>query len=190
MKTRLLALVCCAAILGGCNLVPTANAPIPIGRKFVPFGLLGKTIPGTNHGRVQFITQIVYIVDATDHLAPSSRIVPTPPTLASVLRELVIGPTTIETATGYSSAIPKGLVILGANVKNHVGFISIPAPLSDLPVNQRLLALGQLTLTSATVGATKGIEILVAGVAQPSLRPGGSSAILVTPHDYESLLSH
>ncbi len=187
---RRLALVGVAALaLSGCTLVPTAKAPVIISPKSVPFSLLGKTIPGTNGGRVRFMTQPVYIVDATGHLSASSRIVPTPPTLASVLRELVIGPTDIETITGYSSALPKNLVILQATVKKGVGIIAIDAPLTSLPTRQQLLALGQLAMTANGVGATKGIEITVAGVAQPSLLPNGDTATIITASDYRSLLN-
>ncbi|HSN02894.1 MAG TPA: GerMN domain-containing protein [Acidimicrobiales bacterium] len=178
-----------AATLAGCTLVPTAKAPVIISAKTVPFGLLGKTIPGTNNGRVRFITQPVYIVDATGHLTASSRIVPTPPTLASVLRELAIGPTDIEMSTGYTSALPSNLVILQAKVKKDIGYIALADPLSALPVRQQVLALGQLAMTASNVGATKGIEITVGGVAQPSLLPNGETATVITARDYQSLLN-
>ena len=178
-----------ALALAGCTLVPTARSPVIINPKTVPFGLLGKTIPGTNNGRVRFITQPVYIVDATGHLTASSRIVPTPPTLASVLRELVIGPTDIETSTGYSSALPSNLVILQAKVKNGIGYIALADSLSTLQVRQQVLALGQLVMTASDVGATKGIEITVGGVAQPSLLPNGDTATVITANDYQSLLN-
>ena len=186
---RLVLLGLGAVTLAGCTLVPTAKSPVIINPKIVPFGLLGKTIPGTNNGRVRFITQPVYIVDATGHLTASSRIVPTPPTLASVLRELVIGPTDIEVSTGYSSALPKDLVILQAKVKQGVGYIAIADSLSTLPVRQQVLALGQLAMTASAVGATKGIEITVAGVAQRSLLPDGDTATVITASDYRSLLN-
>ncbi len=190
MRLRPLLLLGLGAVtLAGCTLVPTTNAPVIINPKTVPFGLLGKTIPGTNNGRVRFITQPVYIVDATGHLTASSRIVPTPPTLASVLRELVIGPTDIETATGYTSALPNNLVILQAKVKKGIGYIALADPLSSLPVRQQVLALGQLAMTASDVGATKGIEITVGGVAQPSLLPNGDTATVITASDYQSLLN-
>ena len=178
-----------ALALSGCTLVPTTTTPVIVNPSTVPFGLLGKTIPNTNNGQVRFITQPVYIVDATGHLSASSRIVPTPPSLASVLRELVIGPTDIEVSTGYTSALPKNLVILQAKVRRSVGYIALADPLSNLPRRQQVLALGQLVFTANDVGATKGIEITVAGVAQPSLLPNGAKRELVTVKDYQSLLN-
>jgi hypothetical protein len=165
-----------------------------IGPKHVPFGLLGKTIPGTNHGRVRFITQPVYIVDATGHLSSTSRIVPSPPVLESVLRQLIIGPTKIESGGGYSSALPKNLIILSASFRGGIGYIDLATTLSKLPRSQEVLAVGQLVLTAHDVGLTlgiavKGVEINVAGVVQDSPLPGHHEANLVTTKDFQRLLN-
>jgi hypothetical protein len=185
----LLLLILGAVLLAGCTLVPTANSPTFVTKK-IPFGLLGQTIPGTNNGRVRFVTQAVYIVDATGHLAPSSRIVPSPPTLLSVLRELILGPTSIETFAGYSSDLPKNFVIVDAVVKGKIGYIDIATPLSSLSRNRQILAIGQLVLTAQDVGATTGVQISVAGVLQETLLPDGRTSELVTANDFSSLLNH
>ena len=188
--TRSMATLALASIvLSGCSLVSTTSSPILVNPHQVPFGLLGETIPGTLNGRVRFVTQPVYIVDATGHLTPSSRIVPAPPTLASVLRELIIGPTAIETSTGYSSALPSGLVVVEASVRHHVGYIDLARPLTRLARHEEILAIGQLVLTSYSVGATRGIEISVAGVAQLSVVPHGAPTTLVNVGDYQNLLN-
>ena len=186
---KFLALALAALTLGGCNLVATSNEPVLINRSSVPFGLLNKTIPGTNNARVVFITQPVYIVDATGHLAPSSRIVPSPPHLASVLRELVIGPTSIETFTGYTSALPSEMVILQATVHNKIGYIDLTNSLGSLPRDQEILAIGQLVFTSYDVGATRGIKLLVAGVPTPLQMPNGATTLVATVKDYQSLMN-
>ena len=80
MRARVvLALVLCALALSGCTLVPTSGNPVDLRRTQVKFGLLDPTIPGTNGATVHFVTQPVYVVDATGHLTPSSRIVPPRP---------------------------------------------------------------------------------------------------------------
>jgi hypothetical protein len=178
-----------AVLLSSCTLVPTAPTPELIARHQIPFGLLGKSIPGTNNGRVRFITQPVYIVDATGHLAPSSRIVPSPPVLAPVLRQLILGPTQIETFAGYTSALPHGLVLLSASIRGDVGYIDLATPLSKLSRSQEILALGQLVFTAYDVGAVKGIEITAAGRVQRSLLPNDSRATLITSSDYQNLLN-
>jgi Sporulation and spore germination len=178
-----------AVALSGCSLIATSSSPQVLNPHPVPFGLLGKTIPGTVNGRVRFITQPVYIVDATGHLSQVSRIVPSPPTLASVLRQLVLGPTDIETLTGFTSALPKDTIVYQAFVKAHVGYIDLARPLSSLAHGPEVLAIGQLVFTAHYVGATRGIEVQVGGVAQPLLLPNGDTKTLVTEADYQSLLN-
>jgi hypothetical protein len=183
-----------AVALAGCTLVSTTPTAQTIAPKNVPFGLLGRTIPGTNNGRVRFISQPVYIVDATGHLAPSSRIVPSPPVLESVIRQLIIGPTKIESFAGYTSALPKDLIILSANFRDDIGYIDLATTLSKLPRDQETLAVGQMVLTARDVGYTlglsiKGIEITVAGVPQDLPIPGGHEEHLVTTADFSSLLN-
>ncbi len=187
---RLLGLALGALALAGCTLVPTASSPQPINK--VPFCLLCKTIPGTHNGRVRFVSEPVYIVDVTGHLSPSSRIVPSPPVLVSVLRQLIIGPTKLEVSSGYTSALPKSLVLLSASFRSGIAYIDLASTLAKLPTSQEVLAVGQLVLTAKDVGITlgievKGIEITVAGVTQRLPLPNGHDANLVTPQDFQRL---
>jgi Sporulation and spore germination len=188
----LLGLFVGALALSGCTLVSTTSSPQTIAPKNVPFCLRCKTIPGTNNGSVRFISQPVYIVDASGHLAPTSRIVPAPPVLESVLRQLIIGPTKIETFAGYTSALPKNLIILSASFRGDVGYVDLATTLSKLPRGQEVLAIGQMVLTARDVGVTlgvavKGVEITVAGVLQDLPIPGGHEEHLVTPADFQPL---
>lgn len=188
----LLGLIVGAVTLAGCTLVSTTSSPQGIAPKDVPFCLRCKTIPGTNNGSVHFISQPVYIVDATGHLAPSARIVPSPPVLVSVLRQLIIGPTKIESFAGYTSALPKNLIVLSANFHGDIGYVDLATSLSKLPRGQEVLAVGQMVLTARDVGLTsdvaiKGIEITVGGVPQDLPIPGGHVERLVTPDDFQAL---
>lgn len=191
MKIRAtIGLVGTALLLAGCTLVPTGSSPIVLPHKAVNFGLLDPTIPGTNGGRVVFVTQPVYVVDATGHLTPSSRIVPSPPNLDSVLRQLVLGPTLIESSAGYTSALPHDLVILQATInKNGLGTIALAKPLSLLTPAEEVLAVGQLVFTARAVGATSGIEVTVGGVPERLRLPAGGTRVKVTETDYASLLN-
>lgn len=152
-------------------------------------GLNDESIPGTNGARVRFVLQPVYIVDTTGHLAPSSRIVASPPSLYSVLRVLVLGPTEIEKSAGYTSQLPKNFVIVAADIKKKIGYVNIAEPLSNLPKRQQLLAAGQLTLTAQDIGATRGIEILVGGVVQNTLLPNGTTRRIVNAQDFSTLMN-
>jgi spore germination protein GerM len=117
--------------------------------------------------------------------------VPEPPALATVIEQLLLGPTHIEKSAGYTSALPKSLVVLSATVNEStgVGVIDFETSLNALPRKQQLLAIGQLVLTAYVVGAKRGLEIRVAGVTQNVLLPSGKHATLVTPGDFQSLLN-
>jgi hypothetical protein len=179
-----------ALVLSSCTLISPNATPQSIPRTFSKsLGLLNKTIPGTNHARVRFITQPVYIVDATRHLAPSSRIVPSPPGLSTVIQQLLLGPSAIEKSAGYSSALPKNEVLVSAELRAKVGNINFAEALNSLSRTQQLLAVGELVLTAYDVGATAGVVIKVAGVTQLLLMPNGQSATLVTKKNFEVLLN-
>ena len=178
-----------ALLLSSCSLVSSNTAPEHIPRSLVGFGLLDKTIPNSNGVRVRFITQPVYIVDATGHLSPSSRIVPAPPALATVIEQLLLGPTAIERSAGYSSALPANLVMVSAGVKGGIGYLNFATPLTALTRANQLLAVGQLVLSAQYVGATDGIIIKVAGVEQYLLKPNGQRSILVSQKDFQVLLN-
>lgn len=183
----LLAALAGALLLSGCTLVPTTDSPSTINH--VGFELLSPTIPGTNKGRVTFVNQPVYFIDATNHLSPSSRIVASPVTLESVLSELVLGPTSIERFAGYTSDLPKGFVLVGATLQKKLGVLDIATPLTSLSLKAQVLALGQLVLTAYVAGATSGIEITVAGSPRASLLPNGARHLIVTRGDFASLLN-
>jgi hypothetical protein len=177
-----------AVILSGCTLIPTAKKPVIIPRKSVGLQLLHRTIPGTNGGRVRFVTKPVYFVDATGHLAPSSRIVTAPLQFPSLLDQLIVGPTKIESFAGYASDLPSNLIVLQANIKAKIGYIDISESLASLGRAKEVLAIGQLVFTAYYAGATNGVEISVAGVTQRSLLPDRKFVILVTAKDCSSLL--
>jgi hypothetical protein len=189
-RVRAMALIVLGAlVLAGCTFVSPDASPVRIPVLKDPYGLFNQTIPGTNNARVRFITQPVYIVDATGHLAPLSRIVPSPPALATVIEQLLLGPTAIETSAGYTSALPTNMVLVSATVRGQVGYFNFATPLSTLTKAQQLLAVGQLVLTAYDVGATTGIIIKVAGVPQRLLLPDGAHATLVSQKNFESLLN-
>jgi hypothetical protein len=188
-RLRLLVLVVLGAlVLSGCTLVSPNAKPVNIAKSRVRFELLSPTIPGTNGAHVRFNTQPVYIVDATGDLSPSSRIVPTPAILSTVIQQLLLGPSTIERSVGDSSALPKNLVLVSASIHHQVGYLNFATSLRSLPRAKQLLAIGQLVLTADRVGAIDGIVIKVAGVIQSLPTPSGQLVSLVTPQDFESLL--
>src|ERR1019366_6280774 len=111
-------------------------------------------------------------------LAPSSRIVPSPPGLSTVIQQLLLGPSAIEKSAGYRSALPKDEVLVSAVLRAKVGYINFAEPFTALSRVQQLLAVGELVLTADAAGATNGIVVQVAGVTQRLLMPNGQRATL------------
>lgn len=183
----LLALLVGTVALSGCTLVPTSNQVVMLGH--VPLHLLDKTIPGTNGAQVKFVVQPVYIVDASGHLAPSSRIVPSPATLGAVLGQLLLGPTAIEKSAGYTSALPGGIVVLQATVKNDTAYVDLSKTLSTLPRQRQILAIGQIMLSVDGIDSTNKLQISVSGDVQKSLLPNGKLVKVVTSGECQVLLN-
>jgi hypothetical protein len=189
-RVRVLTLVVLGALaLSSCTLVSPNAKPVQIAKSKVGLNLLSPTIPGTNGAHVRFNTQPVYIVDATGQLAPSSRIVPTPAALSTVIEQLLLGPSAIERSIGDSSALPEDLVLVSASIHHQVGYLNFASSLRSLPQAKEMLAIGQLVFTANGVGATKGIVIKVAGVIQSLPTPSGHSLRLVTQQDFQTLLN-
>jgi Sporulation and spore germination len=189
-KLRAALLIALGAVaLASCAIIPTSAKPLPIPTALLkPLGLLGSSIPGTSGGRVRFITKPVYFVDATGHLAPSSRIVTAPAQLSAVLDQLIVGPTKIEGFAGYASDLPGNLIVLQATIKNKVAYIDVSESLSALGREKEVLAVGQLVFTAYYAGATEGIIISVAGVTQRSVLPDRSLVTKVTVKNCLTLL--
>ena len=80
-------------------------------------------------------------------------------------------------------------MLLSASIKDEVAYVDLATSLSSLGRAQQLLAVGQLTLTSRDVGATKGMVITVGGEVQDLLLPNGTRARIVTPADFDVLLN-
>ncbi len=186
---RTLGVAGAALALAGCGLITPAASPTPIGRSKVGFNLLSPTIPGTNHARVRFETEPIFIVDAAHHLSATSRIVPSPPSIATVVGQLLAGPTAIERSAGFTSALPSDLVLIAATVRRHVGYVDLSGSLTELPRAEQLLAIGQLVLTAAYVGATQGLQISLAGAIQSLPLPSGGHATVLTVAEYAGLLN-
>jgi len=176
-----------AVALSSCTLIPTSAKPVSIPPSQGLSGLLGRTIPAQPR-RVRFVTQPVYIVDATGHLSSLSRIVTAPASLTSVLDQVIVGPTKIEKFAGYASDLPSNLLVLQATVKDKVAYIDISESLAKRSRTKEILAIGQLVFTAYYAGAKNGIEISVAGIAQKLLLPDHKFVSIATAKDCEILL--
>lgn len=189
MKTLrvVLTLVLASLALSACSFISPDPSAQPVAKSNVPFGLLNRFIPQTNRGRVVFVTEPVYLLDAGEQFAPASRIVPSPVRLDAVLRELLLGPSKIEASAGYTTALPTSLVLVSASVQHGVGVINLGNHLNRLPLAQQLRAEGQLVLTASAAGATRGVIIDVAEIRQVLPLPNGKRVRFLTSAEFQSL---
>lgn len=183
-----LTFVLASLALSACSFISADSSPRPVAKSHVPFGLLHRYIPQTNRGRVIFVTEPVYLLDAGDQFAPASRIVPSPVKLDAILRQLLLGPSKIEASAGYTTALPTNLVLVSASVQHGVGVINLGNHLNRLPLAQQLRAEGQLVLTASAAGATRGVIIDVAETRQVLPLPNGEHVRFLTSAEFQSLL--
>lgn len=186
---RALLVAASALVLGACTYIGPNHTPIAVAKRDVGYGLMHRYIPGTVRGRVQFVTQPIYLLDAGNHLVPSSRIVPSPVRLDSVLQQLILGPSAIESSAGYTSSLPKGVVLISAKLRNGIAVINFGTRLNGLATTQLLRAEGQLVLTATAANATRGVIIEVAEVRQVLPIPSGRNVSLLTSAEFQSMLN-
>ncbi len=187
---RHFALITLAALtLSACTFIGPNAQPQLLNKSDVSFDLLHRYIPQTNHARVRFVTQPMYLLDAGNHLAPASRIVPSPIQLETVLRQLLLGPSAIEYSAGYSSALPRTFVLVSAKIEHGIGVINLGNHLDKLGLTKEIRAEGQLVLTAALAGARRGVIIDVADVRQVLPLPNGKRVSFLTSSEFQSLLN-
>ncbi|HQU00516.1 MAG TPA: GerMN domain-containing protein [Acidimicrobiales bacterium] len=187
--TPVVAALGAALALSACTYIGPNRAPVPVNKHDVGYGLMHRYVPGTVRGRVRFVTQPIYLLDASNHLVPSSRIVPSPVRLISVLQQLDLGPSLIERSAGYSSALPRNLVLISAALRHGVAVINFGTRIDTLPLAVLLRAEGQLVLTSTAAGATRGVIIEVAETRQRLPIPSGKKVSYLTSGEFQSMLN-
>jgi hypothetical protein len=116
--------------------------------------------------------------------------VASPPTLDDVLNQLLIGPSAIEQSAGYVTALPRGILLLSASVKNGVGYISFTDSLTKLPEAERVLAEGEIAMTAVDAGATNGVQISVGSLSEELITPAGKAVNQLSASDFTHLLSN
>jgi len=178
-----------ALVLSACTFIGPTAKPQLLSKGDVSFDLLHRYIPQTNHARVRFVTQPIYLLDAGNHLVPSSRIVPSTGKLDAILRQLLLGPSAIELSAGYTSALPNSLVLVSATIEHGVGIINLGNHLSKLPHTQEIRAEGQFVLTASAAGATHGVIIEVADTRQILPLPSGKRVSFLKSSDFAGLLN-
>lgn len=178
---HLAAIACSALVLSSCTLVSTSSSPSLISSAAVPLGLLQPTIPFTDYAQVRWVTRDIYLLNRSRHLVAVKRLMTAPPSLLAALYYETQGPTTIEMAAGVTTLIPPLLVINQATILNGVALIDVSKDLSQIPLADQRVAIGQLVFTAAAMGATRGVEFSINQTPYSLELTTGTSVSLVTP---------
>jgi spore germination protein GerM len=107
-----------AVVAAGCS-IPTQSGPSAIASPRVPFHLLDPHPPTTTTTQprtASYVQVKVFYLNANsnDQLQPVSRLVNAPAPLVSIINSLVAGPTSGESASGLTTAIPIDVTVLSA----------------------------------------------------------------------------
>jgi spore germination protein GerM len=106
------------ALAAGCAL-PTQGSPSAIPASRVPFHLLDPHPPTTTTTQPKpsppVSTKVYFLnANANNALTPANRLVNAPAQLPAILTVLVSGPSSVEEASGLTTAIPSDVVVLSA----------------------------------------------------------------------------
>ena len=168
-----------AVTLAGCGIGAQAN-PQPLDAKAVPYGLLSpaphptSSVPGLLSSTVT-----IYLEGPNQHLVAVRRRVAWPATVASVLAQLSVGPTSPESSRGLvSPASAVGPLAAGA-VRNGVLSVELPASFESLDGNDQTVAAAQIVFSATTFSAVRGVLFFIGG--QPAHVPNGNGSLTPGP---------
>lgn len=163
---RWLALLAALTVAGtataGCGLANDA-APKPIPRSQVPFRLLAPASSPTSSSLPVGDPVTVYFIGTGQHLVPVQRFVQAPANLLAALQALVQGPTSAQSAAGYSSAISiPGLAVSHARVRRDgVALVDFNGSLPG--GSQQIPAVAQAVYTATAQPGVTRVQFQIAG---------------------------
>ncbi|GAB3403355.1 hypothetical protein GCM10027569_10340 [Flindersiella endophytica] len=179
------------ALLAACG-VPSQERPTVIDPTNVPNGLLasGRPEPDSTPTQTQQANPVTFFVDA-DRLIGVERTLPggSPRTrLHDAISALLIGPTETEQAAGLSTAVPNDLLLTVAGVENGEATIELTGELRNSPVEDTILAVGQIVLTATAQPDIDRVRLLHNGeIIGAPLIDGSIRSAPLTAADYTAL---
>jgi spore germination protein GerM len=186
VKGRLgvLALSALALVATSCA-IPTQSSPSTMPPSKVPFGLLNPHPPTTTTTTqpkpTSYVPVNVFFLNSTDKLTAAVRYVAAPEQLDSIIRAMLAGPFSSETAQGVTTAIPSDVALLSVlPPQNNIVTVNMNTAFGAITGNNTELAVAQIVTTIVNAnGATTGVLFEIDG--QRTSVPIANGSLVSTP---------
>jgi spore germination protein GerM len=193
---KLIASLCLVVALVGCGVEGQSNAHV-FDESEVPSGLIGTAPPST--------APVIALAPFASTTEPSSpyelyfirggvlvsvpRRASATPTVGELVTTLVQGPTQDEVSAGFRSAIASVDIVTKTRESSTTVTVDLARAFNDIPRGDRILALGQITLT---LTARAGVSLVQYTIADTPIEVPKANGVVtrdpVTRSDYTALL--
>jgi hypothetical protein len=171
-----------ALLASGCG-IPTQSGPSAIAANHVPFDLLKPQPPTTTTTQPDpssLVPVKIFFLTSSQKLQAVERVVMSPAPVTSLLTALLAGPTSAETGSGSTTAIPNDVTVLSAVAQGSVVTVNFNAAFGQITGTSTELAVSQVVATVAVQnGLGTGVSFEIEG--QPTSVPISSGAQVPGP---------
>jgi spore germination protein GerM len=180
-RLGLLVLSALALVATGCA-IPTQSSPSTMPPSKVPFGLLNPQRPTTTTTTqpkpTSFVPVNVFFLNSTGKLTAAIRYLPAPASLDTIIRAMLAGPFSSETAQGITTAIPSDVAVLSVlPPQNNIVTVNMNTAFGTITGNNTELAVAQIVTTIVTAnGVTTGVLFEINGLRTSVPIANGSQA--------------
>lgn len=165
------AIIPATLLLAGCG-ITAQSEPQVLNPASVPYRLLSPT--GATPAPSGTQQEIIYLVHRNT-LVPARRQVPTAPTAATVLKDLLNGPTTAEQTAGLTTALPDpSSTTISVHVTAGNAAVTVGPGITSSGRSDQVLAFGQIVKTLTAVPGITTVTFTSAGHSLAVPRGDGS----------------
>jgi hypothetical protein len=167
-RRRVVALLCgaCSVALAACA-IPTQSTPSVLPPSHVPSGLLDHNLPTTTSTTqpTPSASVHIYLLNVQKQLTPIERFETPPAALTAILKTLVQGPTSQESAQNIGTAIPNTVRVLSVSGPTDQVTVNLNTAFDATTGDDIELAVAQIVATVAAVnGPNTGVLFQIDGI--------------------------
>lgn len=185
---RLLAATLATFGLAACG-VTTQSQPQALPASAVPYGLLRSSPPPSAPAQSAQLRGVVYLVRSS-RIVRTTTSVPLPGRIDQVVRALLEGVSSAESAAGLRSAIPEGTHLISLDLSGTNANLDLSSTFTSARSSDQILAVAQLVFTATASARVSSVTFSVDGKPIEVPSPGGALTTgPVTPTSYRPLLA-